>query len=151
MQRTVFPCLFPRFQSQLRNKRFTCRVSPSHVISSAPLAFDDVHVSTRFWMRISPLCCVARPTYPRRFMMNLLLTCCLHNSGSTCRHDHNRSKMSSRTVKSEAFLASRVPFQHLLSRKHCEKVQTKFLRSFDVHVVTEHFAVKVWSRDIQQL
>ena len=77
---------------------------------------------TRLW-------CATSPKYPRSFMTDLLLTSVPRS---------RRSAQSTTTVVS--YPASRVPNQHLLSRKHCDG-QAKFLRSFDVHVVSEHFAV----------
>ena len=71
-----FACSRP----QSRNKRSTCRVSLSCVIISAHSASDNLHVSTRFRIRISRLWCAANPKFSQSFMRNLFLTCCLYHS-----------------------------------------------------------------------
>ena len=132
-----------------QNKRSTCRLSPSCVIISARPASDHLQVNTRFKIHISRLWCAAGSKYPRSFMMNLLLTCCLYHSRSTsapsptwsspCTEHQNRrvlrrythgeyapcekwftSQLVTHSEFEGFFSASRVQQQHLLSRKHCD-------------------------------
>ena len=98
--KTVFPWLFPCSKPWSRKKKSTCRESPSYVIIVARNASDDLHLGTRFRVRISRWWCGTRPKHPRSFVVNLLLTCCLHHSrctsapsptkSSPCTKHHNR-------------------------------------------------------------
>ena len=115
---------------------------PRVVIISARPAADALHVGTRFRLRISRLWCAAGPKSPRCMTMNLL-TCCLkhtrntsapvvfavqkyHNRRVWCWWTHGEYVPSEKlaTSKSHSELedcpASRVPYQHLLSLKHCD-------------------------------